>query len=160
MSETIYGEVDSVDFAIYLNNKANELGLSANVTQIQKWLYICYGLYLAAYDRQLLTERPKAWNYGPAFPRVHKKQKKNNDSLNYLETRINSENTNAEDFAKYEAVVNTTLKHFGDWTAGELVTWTHEPGTAWDKKFKGDDMYSNMDNHDIIMDFKKLLHEY
>ena len=151
MADATFGKVDSVDFAIYLNKKAKDLKLSANVTQIQKWLYCCYGLYLVAYGEQLLTERPKAWNYGPAFPRVHKKQKKNNDSLDGLEAEIN-----LDDFKQYDDVVEATLKHFGDWTAGELVAWTHEKGTAWDKQCKDNNMYVNMKNQDIFADFKKL----
>lgn len=149
---TKYGEVDSVDFAIYLNQKAIELGIAVNVTKIQKWLYICYGIYLAAKGEQLLTERPKAWEFGPAFPRVHKRQKKNNDSLNNMAMSVS-----AESLSKYDEIILPVLKHFGSWTASGLVAWTHEKGKAWDKKFNYDEKYESMDNHDIILDFKRFV---
>ena len=146
-----HGEVDSIDFAIYLSKKAQEFGKTANVTKIQKWLYICYGLYLAAYERQLLTERPKAWDYGPAFPRVHKKQKKTNDGLTNL---INTITNN--DLTKYDPVIRATLDNFGDWTAGELVAWTHEPDKAWRKTLSSDGIYAAMSNENISKDFKEM----
>ena len=147
-----YGEVDSVEFAIYLNQKATELGLSVNVTKIQKWLYICYGIYLAAKGEQLLTERPKAWEFGPAFPRVHKKQKKNNGSLNGLPMSIS-----ADSLGKYDEVIIPVLDHFGTWTASGLVAWTHEEGKAWHKKYHNDEKYASLDNHDIILDFERFV---
>jgi len=148
-----FGEIDSIDFAIYLNNKARELNKHVNVTKIQKWLYICYGLYFVVYNTQLLGERPRAWEYGPAFPRVHKKQKKNNDSLDGLLISDISE----KKLEKYDDVILSTLKNFGDWTANELVAWTHEKGRAWDKMYNiNDARYAPMDNNDIIQDFKGL----
>jgi len=149
---TVFGKVDSVDFAIYLNKKANEKDLPINVTKIQKWLYICYGLFLAAYDEQLLDERPKAWNYGPAFPKVHKKQKNNQDSLDGLEKELD-----LEKFSAYDDVIDAVLRTFGRWTASELVAWTHERGTAWDKVFRSSEMYTPISNEDIKSDFVKLL---
>ena len=111
--------------------KAEEKVLKPNVTQIQKWLYICYGLYFAAYGKQLLDERPKAWDYGPAFPKVHKKQKKYGDSLRSL-----YEDISADELNEYDEIIKPVLAKFGPWTATQLVDWTHEDGMAWDKKIK------------------------
>ena len=147
-----FGEVDSVDFAIYLNKKAKEKNLSVNVTQIQKWLYVCYGLYFAQTARQLLTERPKAWDYGPAFPKVHRQQKKNNDTLDGLEVEGSL-------LKKYDDLVELTLNTFGTWSAGQLVQWTHEENTAWDKKIKLGEKYGSLDNYDIMIDFKKYIED-
>ena len=151
MNDTGFGEVDSVDFAVYLNRQAQKRGIPANVTKIQKWLYICYGAYLAVHERQLLTERPKAWDYGPAFPRVHKVQKKNKNSLNGLVVKCST-----EELTRYDDLIKVTLDKFGDWTASELVTWTHEEDKAWHKTFYLVDKYAPMDNYDIMYDFRSL----
>jgi len=145
-----FGQVDSVDFAIYLNEKAKIKGFSPNVTKIHKWLYACYGASLALNDEQLLDERPKAWDYGPAFPRVHKKQKRNNNTLDGL-----SYKTPLDELQKHDAIIDVVLDHFGSWTASELVHWTHEPGKAWHKKFNSNSKYQNLDNLDITIDFKR-----
>ena len=146
---TVKGKEDSVDFAIYLNKKIKTKGLTANVTKIQKLLYICYGLYLAVYGEQLLNERPKALDYGPVFPNVLKKQKENGDSLDGLKVRNN--------LKKYDAIIDETLKHFGTWDADKLYRWTHMENTAWDKKIKANKRYETMENDDIMTDFKELL---
>ena len=147
-----YGEVDSVKFAIYLEKKARERGIYVNMTKIQKLLYICYGLWLAVEQKQLLNERPKAWNHGPVFPKVHKTQKKNGDGLEKLEGTISP-----EDFKKYDETIDVTLKLYGKWTANQLVDWTHKKGTAWDKKFNIlGEKYGTMDSLDILTDFEEL----
>ena len=152
MCDNAFGEVDSIEFAIYLYKKACELNKSINFTKIQKWLYICYGLYFAAYEKQLLTERPKAWDYGPVFPRVHKWFKKNQNRLDIMENK-----TSIDELKKYDDVINATLKHFGDWTSSELVAWTHQIDKAWHKKIKQDERYDSLDNYDILLDFRSLI---
>lgn len=149
---TNYGEVDSIDFAIYLNQRARAMSLDVNVTKIQKWVYICYGIYLAAHNRQLLSERPKAWDFGPAFPRVHNKQKKNGGSLDGINPSVS-----VEDLAKFDDIIIPVLEHFGKWTASGLVEWTHAKGTAWDKNINRNEKYKSMDNHDILLDFERFV---
>ena len=143
--KVVYGKVDSVDFAVYLNKKARDAGKHMNVTKLQKLLYICYGLYLAAENEQLLTERPKAWDYGPAFPRVHKKLK---SGLERLEGQ-----TDFSDLTEYDFIIDPILDHFGNWTAGNLVDWTHKDGSAWSKQVEHGYKYEVMDNMDIKSDF-------
>jgi len=147
-TSNVIGEVESVNFAIYLSKKASEKKINSNITKLQKWLYICYGLFLAAENRPLLNERPKAWDYGPVFPRVYKKQKKH-DNLKELYDEINPKY-----FIKYDEIINVTLEHFGSWTVEELCAWTHEPGKAWDKQFNNRKKYDPMENLDIYLDFE------
>ncbi|MCL2575794.1 MAG: DUF4065 domain-containing protein [Defluviitaleaceae bacterium] len=147
-----YGEVDSLDFAIYLNKKAKDKGISTNLTKIHKWLYVCYGLYLVINRAQLLNERPQAWQYGPAFPKVHNKQKKNGDSLDRLRMTASE-----ADMKKYDDIIEATLKHFGGWTASELVAWTHELDGAWDRKFNNYQKYKPLEDLDILADFEKFV---
>jgi len=146
-----FGEVNSVDFAIYLQQAAIKRGLEVNMTKVQKWLYICYGFYLAIHNRQLLDEKPIALHFGPLFENVYKEQKRNNDSLIGLEARIVG-----VDFSVYNRIIDATLKLFGDWSAGELVYWTHKDGGAWQKQIKTQGKRTAMDNFEILLDFKEL----
>jgi len=156
VKDETYGLVDSVDFAIYLNQKAREMKLDVNVTKIQKWLYICYGLFLAAKKEQLLTERPKAWQFGPVFPRVYKKQQKNGNHLDSLMMSVD-----VEELRQYDEFVSPVLDHFGKWSAAGLVEWTHEKGGAWDRKYNHGGKQEAMDNFDIMKDFLRFVkHEH
>ena len=150
--DSTFGNVDSVEFAIYLNKKANDLGKHTNMTKIHKWLYICYGTYLVAYNKQpLLNEQPQAWDHGPFFPRVYDKQKANGDSLDGLDVDID-----VEKFKQYDEIIDPILGHFGTWSATGLVNWTHEEGKAWDKAFsKG--KKSLIDHSDIYSDFRRFV---
>jgi len=151
--ETVkYGLVDSVDFAIYLNQKAKNMALDVNVTKIQKWLYICYGLYLAAKKEQLLDERPKAWQFGPVFPKVYKRQQKNGNSLDNLPLSVSM-----VDLQQYDEIIQPVLDHFGKWSAAGLVEWTHEKGRAWDKMYNNGGRQEAMDNFEIMSDFLKFV---
>jgi len=144
--------VDSVDFAVYLNRKANEKNLNVNVTKIQKWLYICYGIYLAIYEKQLLNEKPKVWEYGPVFEKVHTKQIESNGNLDNYYSSVDHGY-----LKKFDGLIDETLKHFGSWTSEELFSWTHEEGKAWDKRKTANGMRKSMDNLNIMADFKELL---
>lgn len=147
---TVFGEVDSVDFAIYLNARAQVRGNDVNITKIHKWLYICYGLYFTVSGKQLLTERPRAWDYGPAFPRVHTRNNKNNNSLNGLKSTVP-----LESLEKYNDVIDAALDNFGDWSASQLVAWTHKKGSAWYRAYN-EEKYTPIDNHYILLDFEGL----
>lgn len=45
-----------------------------NKTQLQKFMYISYGVYLAITENRIFDDdTPKAWPFGPVFPRINKK---------------------------------------------------------------------------------------
>jgi len=148
-----HGNVNSVDFAIYLNQVADKMGLIPNVTKIQKWLYICYGLYLVVAEKPLLNEQPTAWQYGPFFEDVHKRQKRNKDTLYGLDMT----KTSVEEMKQYDEIIKATLDHFGDWSASDLVRWTHQEDSAWFKKYHFGQKYKTLDNNDIFLDFKQVV---
>ena len=152
-AKNTYGMMDAVGFAAYLIKRAQELGFTVNVTKLQKWLYVCYGLYLAAYGEQLFNERPKAWDYGPVFPKVHRQQVKN--KLEKLVQGANLDNLQPDERDKCNGVVDAVLGHFGNWMATELVEWTHTPNMAWDRTVKESGKYATIDNFDIYRDFKE-----
>jgi len=144
--------IDSVDFALYLNEKLKERGKSANKTKMQKLLYICYGSYLKMHDmQQLLDEKPSAWDYGPAFPNVYHAQKSNRNGLDGLQA-LSPEKLKY--FKIFDDLIDGVIDFFGDWTAEQLIDWTHEADTAWHKKYnKKKDRYTSLNNLDILMDF-------
>lgn len=64
--------LDSVECANYLRYiAANKFGLNLNMTQVQKLLYMAYGITLSSCKSQLTDERPQAWPFGPIFANVH-----------------------------------------------------------------------------------------
>ena len=68
--------LDSVLLAKALQHMALIEGLQLTMSQIQTILYIAYGVRLAKHGERLTEEHPQMWQYGPVFPRVYAKLKK------------------------------------------------------------------------------------
>ena len=100
--------------------------LRYNNTKIQKLLYCCYGCTLVALSDRLCDEYPRAWQFGPVFPRVFKYIK---DGKSLADDSIALVGASDESLQLIEKVV----RDFGIYTAQSLSAWTHRPGSPWDK---------------------------
>jgi len=147
--------INSVDFAVYLNDKAKERNMSVNKTKLQKLLYICYGSYLALNNgEQLLDEMPNAWDFGPAFPNVYDAQKNTENGLDGRDVV----NTEMIVLNRFDALIKSVLDFFGEWTSEQLVEWTHQVNTAWYKRYHTErSRYTPLNNCDITKDFERYI---
>lgn len=119
---------DSVLVANCLLALANEKGIILNTTKVQKLLYMAYGFLLADKDRIIIDEQPKAWPFGPVFPKTRKKAnffkiQKISDS-EFSEIREDSELTDC---------LNKIIDKFSGYTATQLSNWSHDPKGPWQK---------------------------
>lgn len=124
------GVYDSRDVAAYIAQQCQELGLSYTNTKIQKLTYCVYGTMLAWKNRVVCNEAPKAWDYGPVFPKVFKHIYKKNEIADFSNDVANSNDVDLKN------AVKAVLNHFGDWTASSLSAWTHLEGSPWWKVIK------------------------
>jgi uncharacterized phage-associated protein len=128
---SISKQYDSVIGAKLLLALAYEKGIILNTTKVQKMLYILYSYYMAKHDIQIFSETPKAWPYGPVFPRTRKKvefgivYKRENSELN----EIISENGLVDKF-------NSVIDIYSKFTAGELSDWSHMKDSPWERTTK------------------------
>lgn len=98
-------------------------------TQVQKILFICYGLYYANSNKLLFDDdKPQAWPFGPVFPRSYKR----------YNTYISSDLTDGEkqEFLKDKGTL-FTITMLTDklclCSARELTEWSHLPDSPWSK---------------------------
>jgi uncharacterized phage-associated protein len=115
----------SLKVASQIAKVCRDNGLHYNNTKIQKLLYCCYGCALVVIGDRLCDEYPRAWQYGPVFPRVFNYINKKKDILS---PQLELVEANAEALSLIETVVKT----FGVFTAQSLSAWTHESGSPWD----------------------------
>lgn len=120
----------SEDVARLIAATLNERKIMINITKIQKLLYIAYGTWLRVYQNRLLNEHPQAWPYGPVFPTSRNKLTKSGVELVDI-TRADVPQELLDD-AELARIVNFVVLHFGKWTAANLTTWAHAPGTPWE----------------------------
>lgn len=132
---------DSTLAAKFLLAIANKKGKILNVTKVQKLLYMAYGYFLAKKGRVIFDEKPKAWPYGPVFPKTRKK-------INYSEI-IDSDSPEFESIKDDTDVVDLfelLVDKYSVYTASQLSEWSHAKNGPWDlaTKQKGFDW-----NHQI-----------
>jgi uncharacterized phage-associated protein len=120
----------SVEVAFYIVAWANAHKVTINLTKTQKLLYIAYGANLVLSEDRLCDEHAQAWPYGPVFPRTRKRLL-NIDVLSV--TMEHSELANVKNDAYLADLIEFVFKGFGEYTAGQLVQWSHQPESAWDR---------------------------
>ncbi len=116
---------DSRDVASYIAQRCIVEGYDYNNTKIQKLLYCAYGAVLAARNIRLCDERPKAWQYGPVFPKVFRIVSSGREIAQYS---YKVRNALPEDIKK---LVDTTVHIFGKHNATALSRWSHKPDSPW-----------------------------
>lgn len=119
--------ITSLELADYIRQLSREeYRTELNMTQVNKLLYICYGLYIAITGQPLFTDdTPKAWPFGPVFPRVYKRFL----SSSGVASQRTKEAVVGNPMVK--SVVDFTVKNFHSWTAKRLSEWSHDEAGPW-----------------------------
>lgn len=126
-------------------------GVILNKTQMQKILFICYGLCLAKFDRPLFTDdEPRAWPFGPVFPRTYR---------SYVEViPPNLTIAEKEEYLK-EINILREISQIVDLcyniSANRLSEWSHLKDSPWYKTVFRDEnvQWNRTIDNDVIKDF-------
>lgn len=124
-------QYDSVVIAEYMLSLAYNKRVVLNVTKVQKLLYIAYGYFLAVEGRHISTEAPKAWPYGPVFPRTRKKVDYSN-VLPLEAPKFNEIKKEDKLSLKLEEIIDT----YAGYSASQLSDWSHMKGGPWERTTK------------------------
>lgn len=116
---------DSRDVAAYIAQQCQEKGIALNNTKLQKLLYCVYGVMLAWKDERVCDEFPRAWTYGPVFPKVFQWIYKGKNIAGYSHA-VRDTGSDA-----LKTTVRRVLDVFGGMSASELSAWTHQEGSPW-----------------------------
>lgn len=144
-------DFDSVDVLAHILRRCLAMGYECGYTKAQKLLYCCYGAMLGLYGIRLTKEHPKCWQFGPVFPRAFNAHHKGRIKSNQCDPIAN-----ADEWLRF--AIDETIDNFGKWTAGQLVDWSHKPGSPWSVSSSGGtDLYKNVDDFLIAADFKKII---
>jgi uncharacterized phage-associated protein len=108
--------------------------------KVQKLVYFAHGWHLALYNEPLIDEVVQAWEYGPVVPGIYRRFRRyGNQNIERLgmEYRIDDENVHAEtprvpnEDKRTIRLLRRIVEVYGDLTAGQLSTMTHQPDTPW-----------------------------
>lgn len=122
-------------------------------TQLQKLLFIFYGLCLAnGFGVPFRDDTPKAFPYGPVFPRSFKRDYFAHWDLTQEEKGMFIQ---YPDFLRLAVAV---VSEFCRYSASRLSEWSHREGSPWKKTVYRDDNPAwgrEIDQNDIESFFKK-----
>lgn len=120
---------DSKLIAKYLLALGYDQGKVLNVTKVQKLLFIAYGYFLNK-GRKIIDEQPKAWPYGPVFP----KTRKIDYGIVYMKSDLNFNEINSDEDLKES--LKKIVEKYSIHTAKQLSDWSHMQGSPWEKTTK------------------------
>ncbi|MGV3602423.1 MAG: Panacea domain-containing protein [Dyadobacter fermentans] len=124
--ENLAKSYDSVEAGKLMLSLANQLGQNLNATKLQKLLFITYGYILAKKNYEIFTETPKAWPFGPVFPRVQKLVKLDN-VIRPDDPGIRS----IKEDSFLTEVMTDIVSKYARYSATQLSEWSHETGSPW-----------------------------
>lgn len=131
-------KLSSLDVARYIRHYTMErYRVALNKTQVNKLLYICFAYYLVMSESTNSPfsdeECPRAWPFGPVFPRVYKWFDENDFSV---------ENWVVEDVQEdrlWSIIIPFVVEKYHGYSASELTHWTHRAGSPWHETVYGKD---------------------
>lgn len=121
-------QLTSINYGRLIQYTSQKLHLQMlNKTQVNKILFYVYGRYLAVTGKKLFTDdTPKAWPYGPVFPRVNKRT---NPSEVIKLTKEEVYLFKADELAIEIVVAAVGKMH--KMSAVYLTEWSHQEGSPW-----------------------------
>jgi len=120
---------DAKVVANYFLDLAEHDQIPVGPLKLQKLVYLAHGWYLVFFGKPLIENEIEAWRYGPVVPSLYTAFKRFGASA-ITEKAVVPGNrpTLAEDARQLIEQVWNKYKKF---SASQLSTLTHEPGSAW-----------------------------
>lgn len=132
--------------------------VALNKTQMQKILYLCYGIYYAQSNTTLFDDdSPRAWPFGPVFPRVNK----NFEPGFIKDIQPSVINKLKADNRAFNTIVDA-VKRYHKYSATYLSAWSHKEDGPWYGTVYGDgtaEWNKEISKADIKDYFEKLINE-
>lgn len=135
-------ELTSIDYAYLIQYAAQKRHHTLlNKTQINKILFYVYGAYLAdTGDKLFNDDTPKAWVFGPVFPRVYRRVDFNKTIKSFSDDMVDAFNSNKKALRLVASVVDRVYNR----TAISLVQWSHQDDSPWYKTVYIQDVDGNL----------------
>lgn len=140
-------EFKSSNVMAYILNKGKQASHVITKTQAQKLLYCCYGVIMAQFNERLTDEHPRAWPFGPVFPRTLTDINKNRLTVSMAQ---DFQEKCPEDWLKW---IDRTILAFWDYSATQLSNWSHMAGSPWTRA----ESLAALDDREIGLFFKPYL---
>jgi len=138
---------DARAIANYILDEAPKYGITdLSPLKLLKLIFLAHGWSFYLCDEPLVSEQPRAWQYGPVYPDVYDAVKKYGGSV--ICERIMNDQTQfpyeANLTESQKAAVSAILKRYGGKSAFWLSNLTHLPDTPWSEAMNNSGNYSEI----------------
>lgn len=150
----------AVSVANFFVKRADQDGRVITPLQLMKLVYIAHGWHLAVLHRELFDEPVKAWQYGPVVPSVYHAFKGFGSGviteLGKIPDGWTGQLTVPHEHldGPSEDLLERVWQQYCDYSAGQLVHLTHQPGTPWFEFFEGPTSSPTIPNNRIQEHFE------
>jgi len=115
--------------AKYILHQRNQQSRETTPLDLLKLVDLAHGWFLGIYGNPLIQEAVYAWPYGPVVPVIYETFRSyRGDPIDL----VPANNCNDLD-SKQRAVIDETLRVYGDLSSWQLSAITHQPGSPWDQ---------------------------
>jgi uncharacterized phage-associated protein len=101
--------------------------------KIQKLVYLAHGWSLVLHGKPLIRESPEAWRYGPVIPELYHEFRRFGGSVITEKANVGQQ---AELDEESRGLIESVWEKYKNFSASQLSTMTHEPGSAWQMTIK------------------------
>jgi uncharacterized phage-associated protein len=130
---------DVREIANFVLDTADAAGVGVSNLSINKVVYFLHAYFLVRLERPLVTAKIEAWNYGPVFRELYREFKAFGDRpILSRASRIDPE-TGEREVCTYSfsiderELLEKLAQKYVRFSAGNLVSMTHEAGGPWDQ---------------------------
>jgi len=118
----------AIEIAWKMLKVAKNKGIKLSNLQLQKLIYIAHGYMLGWKNKPLSKDAMEAWEYGPVIDSVYHTFKSNGKNKIPVEDAIKTD-LDGDDDAEF--ILDGVLGLYGNKSAPDLVSMTHQIGTPW-----------------------------
>ena len=124
-------EVDVMAYsAIKIANRLREMsGGTLTPLQMLKLVYIAHGWSFAKFNKPLINEDVRAWQYGPVIPQLYRAI--NKYKANPITEVIAGDYDKSSIFSEDETLIRAVYDTYGKFSGGQLSSLTHREGSPW-----------------------------
>lgn len=106
--------------------------------KVQKLLYIAFGIHAAKHNEFMFYDPIEAWQYGPVIPAIYHDLKWTGSEVIKRPITVDWGGVIpvlGSDGQKEIETLQNVFAVFGDFTAHQLVRWTHQINGPWDETY-------------------------
>lgn len=133
---------------------ADKEGKNLTNMQVQKLVFFAHGVHLAAYNSPLISDKVKAWTFGPVIPPLYNRLKKYGNGN--VTSKIDLDDEDHDDILthpKAKSAIESVWRKYKGYSGSKLSAISHAKGSPWDTVWNAPNGEFAVIPDDVIRDY-------